>query len=371
MDDEQNNAASQPVDTTQAPAAPPVVDSQAAQPVNSPVVPDKSKRKKLFAGIAAGLVAVAVVGGGMVFAMRQNSPEARLAKALDSFVNAKSIKTEGSLDIDTGDGQTITSKGINEFSLEPFAFNSRSEIDLLATRVVADIRFAGGNYFLKIGGLEGTSQLIEDQLGPEFAPPVNDAIAKLNDKWIEIQGSLAKEAGFDLEAIVAKLKENEAALDFDKDVVTIAENLGDEDINGTPTLHLKLSLNKEKTTEMLVALLNGVTVGDTALNADEIRKEINESFKDFDPNKDTFEVWIDKSTNQFKQMKFVLEMEGETQDAVVTFGDFNQQLNIEAPEDTMTLLEAYDIVLEAADKLGLNEAALEGIFQEALPTEAL
>lgn len=313
------------------------------------------KQKKTLMIIVVALVILVALGSFFAYATIANSPESRLSKALINLRDAQSLTTKLAADIDDGEGTTITMNGEASVLFEPVQMSFSAELDVLLTRIGAEVMYVDGNYYVKVDGLAGLEDLLGLYLGTSglagssggavpselgtVADSISEIVSELDGQWIEIQGSVAREAGFELDAVLSTVQSNYRNLSNIENALTINQVYGDETLDGVDTLKLEIGLDPASAQQLLVDVFSGITIGDQTLTREEAQKELEDVFDNYNAQTDVFQVWIDKSNNQIVQMQVTVG-EG-TNDQVITLqmSNYNSVEQRSAPENPKTLLE--------------------------------
>ena len=349
----------------------------AQQPLsNVPAQPDEqAKKNNTMLMVIVGVLIVLIIGSLFAFASMANSPEARLSKALTNLRDAESVALTMKADIED-DGTTTSLSGGADIIFEPTQASLNLEIDAFVTTIGAEVLFVDGNYYVQVNGLAGVEALLSQFIGAPstvglsaedqaqvtaFTDAVSRIVTELDGKWIEIQSSVAKEAGLELDAQISTVRNNYMSLSDVEDALTINQVYEDKVIDGKDALHMQLGINPARAQEILVDIFSGVTVGDETLTREEAQEGLEDLFDNYDPNKDVFEVWVDKATNQLVQLELRVQDGEEEQKITLNMSEYNSVEAKTAPENPKTLLEVTALfapLLEQFNGLGADPSAL-------------
>ncbi|MCP4087554.1 MAG: hypothetical protein GY745_21290 [Actinomycetia bacterium] len=383
MEEKKNEeaSASQPADgAEEAPVKP--VDSQTPTPPSQLKSSTRGGKKSLITIIGA-VFGVLFVGAVIGYAVLLNSPQAKIADALQKLAASESISIDYELEGDVlgeagvgGVGGKIVTNTANKELMAGIG------VDLQVTEATADFMYSGGDYYFRIGGLDGLDQLIgpflegftqgfagnipggttsdQQQFVDQIGVEVSKFMIAINDQWIRIEGSVVEQAGFDMDGLFDDVQMSLGSAGNITDGFEIKEVLDDDTIDGRSAIHARVAFKPAELQPILAEMFAGISVGGDTLTQEEVEKGVEDFFDEYDPEEDILEVWVDKETVEIVRMSLSGD-DGEGDDMMLTFNfsDHNSVAPLTVPEDPITVLELYGMMTESLQALGLTEADLE------------
>ncbi len=330
-----------------------------AQPVHPPVMqPGKKKSKKGL--ILAGMLGIALLGGGGFVAAQQlmNNPARVWERALGNSARAidtlsetaqsqpEGMKLNGSFSLSTplaADG-TMTS--------HTFGGNGTASFNagFAGLRLNGDMRFIttdGADYpdaYIRLTGLESVESLLSGFIPASEAEdiqPITDFLQEANDQWYTVDRTLVAsflEGAGGLEITEQDSLEFMAALRgvFDEYVFTtdssvsvfdVVEEGVKDDFEGTATYRYRVGLQQENTKDMLRSLKNALRdtkfkdiLEDAAAQSyDELfdLESVFEIVDSIDAENSTADVWVEESGKYIRNVRFYTGDYGSTDTSYV------------------------------------------------------
>lgn len=267
---------SMPSDSTfSSPATGPVVSSEnSAGPVvgsASPAGPQPSNKKRSMKAMLIAAVAAVVLLGGSAAAyfgiVVPNKPENQFKQAIQNTIDGKNTAQATKGRITFNGGGTSGALDINMLYVDPA--NQTALADLKYTvsgiDVPFEIRYVGGNAYVKAGDLSTISSLAASS-GGASAAQTKVIIDKVSNQWIEIDKTLidkyrSQMSDSTTESTKCSAQElstrSRAAVnewlvlvsDENSGVYTVT-NSSSEDVDGVPTTKIELSVDSTKITEL-------------------------------------------------------------------------------------------------------------------------
>lgn len=293
----------------------PVILQQREEPVGV--------KKWLYASlISAGALALAGIVIFAVYAYMTSTPNYMLNAAMTNFANSEGqagsfgyeAATDGKTTKLTGDFLTFTDPADDRNSATSIALGTG------AARVTANVRLFNDSNDVQFIGLGNIARLIQST--GQKSTLSKDALVRLgsldgqwysqtpNDLWqlkpITSQHTLQGTANSGLAETMAQLYAKHP-------FITVLQQLGDEQIDGINTMHLKLGIDRNKLGDYLRALKAAEST--TLMLTDE---DINHITTSNTWNQLTTEVWIARSDRTFRQMKFSLPSDNNTSTQTLT-----------------------------------------------------
>lgn len=332
-------------------------------------------KNKVMIGLA-GLLVVAGVIGYIAYSSVINSPEARLAFALDNLRDAESLSITSTNELDL-DGFTSDIDVSMNYVKAPFAMSMNMTADIFITKMAGDVVYSDGNMYVRIGGLDGIDALLAPFLegfnqgftgtgGSEeqanvLGPVVADLIQSLDGQWIEISGALLKNAELDIDSVAKTIQDNLDSVEDPRDGYKLVEEFENEMIDGTETVHFSVMSSGEGSADLLGDIFSGVSIGGETLT----REEIAEATDQFGLSEDSpaIEVWIDPSTNNLLKIKTDVGVGAESMPIELMISNYNAASDsIEVPEDSITVLQLIALIQDSLGDLGLSEEMTSELF---------
>ncbi len=308
-----------------------------------PLAPHKRGRKSLLMVLVTAAVVLLLSGGAAAsyYYYVSNKPDSILKQALANSLDPEKIKTvHYSASLTAGDSDfTVNSNFKIAVDGQKGAFDLSGSADALVTTIKFDARSTDGkNYYVKLGGLDGLSELMGSTgMTESFAP----LITLINDQWIEINESLIKQASKEAKVSTVlsetdKRKIGEAYMKYP--FLVVKEVLPTETIKSQASYHYKVAIDPAMLKTFITALKEaGLDVYKPDQQAiDAANKVIDEAKLDKYP----FEVWIAKDSKMFTQyrLEFTDASKAKT-DAKLTVESYNQPVNVQKPADAKSVLE--------------------------------
>jgi hypothetical protein len=302
--------------------------------------PKKSNKKKLLLGIVIGLIILIGGSAGAYFGtILPNKPENMWKAALENTADGydrlveysstkkdiKGVKAKGSLKLEgtaAGDGKidAQTYEGNGKYNFDIGFAGSRYELEGLT--IVPEGAKSPDMYF-RVKGIKGLGGLLQASPFAETGPFLDS----LDGQWIFVDHTL-----FDQLASTAKQQSTpslsrddittiakavgEVNRDYlfsdtpDKQVLTVAQQIGREDRDGRSTYHYKVGVNKENLKMYITALKERLKqtklkelFGEESYNQyfDSLLANIDR--QNFEAS-DTADVWVDTKTKLIRIIRF-------------------------------------------------------------------
>ena len=266
---------------------------------------------------------------------------------------------EGDFDGNDPENQKSAAKFESELKMEGMSFSLGGEIKILGKK---DIYF-------RVTTIPALPFL--DMLGLN--------LNELKNQWIKIDEEYLKEYPDEDEEMVKEFEELFKGKEFWK----IEEKLPDEKINGINNYHYLISLDKTELREVIPEVLKismENSLGSEYLSELEKEKTLEEASDSINEFLDkigdiNFEVWIGKKDKLLYRLKaekeidiselydeesLAQELEGSINIKLeLNFSDFNQEMNIEAPEEFKSINEAFPFIGTIGGQV-LGEQILKG-----------
>ena len=240
-------------------------------------------------------------------------------------------------------------------------FDAELEMEGMSFSVGAEMKVLGQkDIYFRITTIPALSFL--DMLGVDFD--------QLKNQWIKI----------DEEYFEDSLSQNEMGQEImelfaDKEILIIGEEFADEKIDDINCYHYSVSLNKEELVIIVPELLEIVMQGNLSLeelSEAEKQETLDETVSNFNEFLDkigdiNFKVWIGKRDKQFYQFQIEKEIDagelyGEEMgidgniniDFKMNFSEFNQEMNVQSPEEYKSLDEVFPTEMFEGEMLELE-----------------
>jgi hypothetical protein len=240
-------------------------------------------------------------------------------------------------------------------------FDAELEMEGMSFSVGAEMKVLGQkDIYFRITTIPALPFL--DMLGVDFD--------QLKNQWIKI----------DEEYFENSLSQNEVGQEImelftDKEILIIGEELADEKINNVNCYNYLVSLNKEELVIIVPELLEIVMQGNLSFEElSEAKKQetLDETVGNFNEFLDkigdiNFKVWIGKKDKQFYQFQIEKEINagelyGEEMsidgniniDFKMNFSEFNQEMDIQSPEEYKSLDEVFQTEMFEGEMLELE-----------------
>lgn len=327
-----------------------------------PALPSNPRKKKLrLAAIITGVVLLLLGGGAAAYwgVVVPNKPENVLKSALvNSFSKEKvqSVGFTGTAAIAGNDGAEFsfdfTGAAAQEGKLQLSA-----SLDALITKVTFDMLSPDGkNFYLKVGGLQGLSDLFAQE-NPEAAQYIS-LLNQVNDQWYEISEGLVKQfTQYPLtpsalnEASMQKIAELYGQHQF----LVVKETLASEAINGEESHHYKVVVDSVKLKDFAAAIqaanIQGVTITQESLHM------FNAGVDDMKFANYPLDIWISKKSKLFTQIAFETDFQGSAVTLRLTVTDYNRPVEVQTPESTKPFLDIFGDFLDADLDAAINNAS--------------
>lgn len=162
-------------------------------PVGAPQLPVKKSKKGLAVGlVSAGVVLLALVGGGLAYGLVYNNPDNVVADALTKVLTAKSGSANGNITVSEG-----SIKNTIDFSaVSNEAGHGSGDITLISSGSGKDIKVkahVAGTKDESLVKIDDLKSVLNDALGDSAAASIDQytggLVAKIDSKWISIKTS--------------------------------------------------------------------------------------------------------------------------------------------------------------------------------------
>ena len=221
----------------------------------------------------------------------------------------------------TIDGQWLGNDLIAESKVDVANFAIESEL-----RSVYDSEISKNSTYIKFDGLDSLS-LILGLLQPEVVP----FIGEVNNNWYELDQSNYSEE-LQEEDFADKLKDInpetiQKLFNIDNNQLTISsrEYIGKEEINGKEAYKYLVTIEKSQLEQLLVQIDGLLGSLDSALPSDDdqvqgLLDDLNQQYESLDKEKLALEVWIDKDTKIFNNIRFDISQIDSENQGLIDFG---------------------------------------------------
>ncbi len=313
--------------------------------------PKKKKKVPKWATVVmAVLIGLSVVGGGFAMYHKQNSSaEKILSDAVVNSLTADSVSFEGSLDFQSSsDEEVFNGLSISGQSDGSGNYKARVDIDIVVSQAQVELVSFDGQQYINAGGLGGIVSNLSSGDSNLITENIQSIVSILEGRWIELNSEGVE--GFGLPINLADLDITQDELTKIKDAyldnsfVSITQDYGLEDLGGAEAYHYKIAINQEK----LEAFVEQLKV-DGVVDPDNV-KQIEEQAEDQigggqAPENIELDVWVSQDQRQIRKVEFVNQDDQGTQTLRVEFSGYNEEVNIEAPEDYTTLDSVFSELL--------------------------
>lgn len=324
------------------------------------------------------IVVVLVVGGvlGTLYTQVWNplwnpfslSRESTVERAIAKMMISESFQTQGNINF------VIKTKDLNEEETEDFkiAVNFSGALDIKNSRSSSDFELTFGGQGLDISfagelrAIEGDFYFLIKTL-PEL-PFLFGGLEGIKNQWFKLSEEMLMERlEVSGEETVNEEKAEEILQEFisalkRKEIIQVKDDFGVEEIDGAETNHYSVLLKEDGLREVILEFLQRikkyVPEEEMASYEEKLRETMGslpESFEEFFSKTGdmTFEVWISRD-NHLRRIKGEKEIDlslfeqfkdylGEQVKIKIAFdfrlSDFNQEITVEVPEESMPLEE--------------------------------
>ncbi len=334
-----------PSDDAKLPA--PLTSQPPPEVVVMPPAPASNPTKKwLF--ITVGIISALLVAGVIVlvvYAYVSNTPNYMLNAAVNNLAKSSGVAADFSFDT-VEDSKTSSVKG--DFLAYTDPADKQKGAFILGvgqndTQVGATVRLFSDALYVQPSGLENISRLSKSLGGEEFtlSNAALDALKKLDAQWYSLTSEDAQQLSGEGETSIVKdtITPNDIQtlqrLYAEHPFMVVEQQFGDEKVNNTQSMHLKLGVSAEKLVEYYVAVK---TANIKSLNITE--QDIADIKKDDTINKTKFEVWISRDNKTFQQTKVLNTDSPDT--ATFTFKPdrvATQQQSVQKPDGAKSISE--------------------------------
>lgn len=294
--------------------------SVSGAPVAAPLPAPKKSPTKLILIIAAALVALLALGGGIAFAVWYSSPQKVLNDSLSNLMNTPPVSgnVTGAVTVDgTNFNFTAVSHADNDSNtqsnLKLSVTSGGGAVDINADAITAK----NGDLYLRLND----AQKLVDQFtqgSPEAAAMFQGVLQKVDSKWVKITSSDLKdltgqEKSADTTCVTdafETFQKDEAQKKEVREVyaknqfVTVKEQKADETIDGRNSFHYVLNTDQAKAKSFASALKNTQIykkvescLGDSVKDESEYETKTEK-----DDTVTSLEVWVDKSTRRMSKV---------------------------------------------------------------------
>lgn len=210
-----------------------------------------NKKKRGLKVLMIAIVAVVVLGAAGAFAYLgvyvPNQPENIVKTAVAKFIASNSAEFQGELELKFGD-YTISPSFNFKSDVEGDAAGS-IELKLPDFSFSAELLTADNDVYFKLKGIselapEWEGYLLAFGFDPALIGGITEMISALDGQWLVTHDAINEK---DLRLDVPKADQDELLNAFkDREIVTIAEELGEESIDGRKAVYYKLTLNEDE-----------------------------------------------------------------------------------------------------------------------------
>ncbi len=351
-DNQVNNDPNKPV--TPPPTSVPGVENISGTQL-PPNLKKSSKKPLLIIGLVLFFLALLAGSAAAYFMVYLPSkPENVLLQALYNSTNSsevKSAKVDGTLKI-SGKGVPPSLGDIDLTASMAENGDSQATIstDFDGVSLTAEFRVIGeSDLYFKLNGVKDLDKILKSlnlddadsrQTISLFAP----ILEKLDDQWVKTDSTSDQLTGgltgnLDILNLTKEESDKVAEIYKNNPVLEITEVLPEEEVNGEPSYHYKIAINKENYVAFLTELKDA-NIGKLKVEQSDI-----ESAKDMDTSKLNIEVWINKTSKSVNQIKLSGSEDDVNMELRIAITDVNQPVTVEVPEDAKSFEEIFSGLL--------------------------
>ena len=373
MDNNQPNLPAepqQPVVPTPTPVAP------QAQPQVTYAQPPRTKRPKkglIIGGIIAGALIVFGGASALVYNVWYQNPEKVIFDALTRAFKSESATGTGAITIKSEDVDlkvTLVGEGRGSDSHvdATIEFESKSAEENISINVMASVLVKGETVYFKLDNIQKTLDQLAEEYGTEVPDYVTPIVKKIDGQWVSVKSSdyedvseeVAKQQRcitdvFDTLSNSKDMKNELIDLYKENRILVIDEELPAKKIDGVGSLGYEISADMSAA-QTFIKGLDDTEFGkelkkcddsvDFAEAADAIKEADEENDSDTDAR---FELWVSRFGHQITEVKFTIE-DGDDSGTFVFNPKFNQDVTVEAPENTITLKQLQEDIEKAIEE---------------------
>lgn len=337
--------------------APVGVAPMAPSPVFQPA-PKKRRKGLLVGGIIAGVLVLLGGGGALAYNLWYQNPDKVVHDSIVNAIKAKTVQGTGSFVVTTEgyamnlsfDGKTVGTDGLMHAKAE-FTVgqgSSKMTLNLEGSGMMKD-----DVLYVKLDGVRKLFDTFAAQLPMMDAQSMKQMLAivdKVDGQWISIKASdyedVSKEVSEQQTCVsdaMKKLQQDDAAIDEVADlyrehqIIQVKERLGSKD----GSLGYVVEVSQENTASFVEGLKD-TTYGkelqkcDESLDFKEIAQSISEAESTGDEDKAHVELWVSRFGHEIT--KFSIDGKSDDTTAMIVLEpEFNKDVSIEAPKDTVSL----------------------------------
>jgi len=326
--------------------------------------------------LIVGIVLISMVGGG-VFSYFQGwlpfsvSDEDVLSAMIENMSKNKTWHSETNITIDAeaeGEKSSVF-LNIEEDTNKTDTENVKSDIKINAELGMEGMSFSLG-VEIKVLGPKDIYLKITTIPALPFLGMLGINLDELKDQWIKIdQEYLGDIAAEDNEEMIKQLTE----LLIGKEFLIVEEKFADEGIKDVNCYHYSISLNKDELVKIMPEMFSIIIQNNSSfeqLSETEKEQALDETVSNFNGFLDkigdiNFEVWIGKKDKLLYQLSGEKEIDtnelygGDVYGNIdigfkINFSKFNQEININAPEEFKSLDEVFPTEMFPEQILGVG-----------------
>lgn len=348
------------------------VSTDAEPTYHTPAGPSVKRSRRKLPWILGGAGAALIITLSTAAYAATQTPEAILAKGLDTLIAAKSFTYDSQVSAAFTDSKKSSENGSGRISLTGGYDGSQVGNPKIQATLSGSVTIDGKTYD---GAAEGKIVNQTSYAGITKVPKIEQFdISPIVGIWIKYDFSSFRDShGKSVADYMQPLNDQERkqvreALKKNNPFDNITTK-GTEKINDVASRHYQLTINYDKL-KALAPELAGV-LSRESLSEDE-KKELGDSIEP--PEKNTpIDVWVSKKTSAINKIASHDELkEGSssaTTDSQITISNLNQPVTVEPVGDAKTLEELEEMAKDDADKDGVS-TLLEQYYYKTNPKAA-
>ena len=366
-----NNRPDLPTEPQQ-PATPAPVGTQTEAPAVSPRSKKKPKKGIIIGSIVAGALIVLGGGGALAYNLWYQNPEKVLFDALTHAFKAESTTGTGQITLKTDDvNMKITfdaaGKGSDGRVDTKVKIDGKSADETITIDITASLLVKGDTFYFKLDNLQKTVDALAESNGgvPEYFDPI---IKKVDGQWVSVKASdyedVSKEVSKQQQCVTDlfeglskndDMKKELVSLYKENRILVIDEQLPAKKVDGVGSLGYKISADTEATKGFIKGLTDTefgkeLKKCDDSVDFAEAADAIEEADKENDADVDTkFELWVSRFGHQITEVNMTVK-DDEASGSFVFNPKFNEEVNIEAPSDTITIKQLQEDIEKAMEE---------------------
>jgi len=327
-------------------------------PATSP--PQLKTKRRLLKRAILPIIIVLVVGGASAAAYFgyyvPNEPKNVLQTALINMISGTKLNSahfSGNATItDSSSKQTYTAS-ITGAADRSGKFQATASVDAVVTTISVQVVTADGkNFYIKIGGLDGLTQILNSVGASSGITGLVPLINSINNQWYEVDQSLVsqleKSMNITPSTALTQADINTISNLYKKDdFLSVQKTYANQVVAGTNSDHYRAVIGKTKL-QAFVSGLKNAHISNLGVGQD-VFNTLNTDIGRANTANYPFDVWVSKSDKLIDQVSLSSTSDGDPYSVKFMLSNINQPVSVSVPASSKSILQLIGQITQDYD----------------------